>query len=596
MLCLSGKLLDMNSVSSSKTLLIYGSFGVKSVHKIIKDWSQVVVLEVDTFLPDECRHKCAAIETIPPLLPTDEGDAIQDKADQLLDLFLQDLVVVPGELTSRRFRAACLSIDAWRIVVPYLVCLEYAQKVARFGPFDLILVSPGAGVSERAFKQLGQMLGIPVQLLEFDLINPPLMWIIKRKWQRFAEERKRAKVVAPPTLLPKVSEVGSNWCSDSRLEAAVASVDANHQWVRGPLFSEPSEQDLVPLKHEYKQWWKLWWEMFQEKSISTDPLSPYQILEELGKWASEEVYPRHYLLLKQAEVFISKWRPSRVMIGSMRGRVEFLWGLAAQKQGIPVAVYTVDCHIDPKLCFKPDIALCDDTRQWNIALANSKTMRFDVSRVQSHRKPSSGRGRDNSKSKLRKKLLLADSYYAGVVANSSPLLSLWAYQRVIEVAKLMPDYDFYIKFHPVRERPEHRFHFSGLHHLHLWVRDEWIKRMVPSSNVKFLAPELKLSDKLPEIDLLLNIQSYAGLEAFALRLPVIYLQPLNQEGLYPLMKDKGVMQIATSTDRLRELIELNLTDENYIRSQLDLQSNYLDYFYTMDFPNIAEAASSYRCS
>jgi len=582
----------MNSSSSVKTLVIYGSFGVKQVHKIIQDWSQVVVLEVDTFLPDECRHKCAAIETIPPLLPSDEGDAIQDKADQLLDLFLQDLVVFPGEFDSRRFRAACLSIDARRIVVPHLVCLEYARKVARFGPFNRILVSLGAGVSELAFKQLGQVLGIPVQLLDFDRRRPSLMWMIKRKWQRFAEGRKKAKFIAPSMHLPKVSKVGLNWCSDSRLEAVVASVDANHQWVRGPVFSEPSEQELLKRKQEYKQWWKLWWEKFQKEFIITDPLSAYHILEELGLWASEEVYPRHSILLKQAEILIARWQPCRILIGSMRGRVEFLWGLAAQDQKIPVVVYTVDCHIDPKLCFKPDIALCDDTRQLNIALANSKTMRFDVLRVQSHRKLSSVRELDNSLIKLRKTLLLADTYYAGVVAHSSPLLSFWAYRRVIEVAKFLPEYDFYIKFHPVRERPEHRFHFSGLHHLHLWVRDQWIKTMKPSSNVKFLAPEVRLSDNLSEFDLLLNIQSYAGLEAFALRLPVIYLQPLDQEGLYPLMKEQGVMQIATSTDRLRELIELNLNDENHLRSQLDFQAAYLDYFYAEGCPNMVEAALS----
>lgn len=595
MLCLSGKPLDMKSLSSAKTLVIYGSFGVKNIHAIIKDWSQVVVLEVDAFLPEEYRRKCAAIETIPPLLPTDAGEAIQNKADQLLDLFLQDLAVIPGVLTSRRFRAACLSIDAWRIVVPYLVCLEYVQKVAEYGPFDRIMVSPGAGVSELAFKQMAQMLSVPVHILEFDRRSPPLIWMMKRRWQRFIEGRNKAKVATPPLLLPKVSEVGSNWCSDSRLDAAVASGDANHRWVRGPDFGEPSEQELEQRKQDYRQWWRLWWEKFQKEFLITDPLSPYQILEQLGIWASEEVYPRHSILLMQAEELIAKWRPIRVLIGSMRGRVEFLWGLAAQDQGIPVLVYTVDCHIDPKLCFKPDVALCDDTRQWNIALATSNSMGFDVSRVQSHRKPLSDMDRGNTKSRLRKKLLLADSYYAGVVANSSPLLSLWAYQRVIEVANLMPEHDFYIKFHPVRERPEHRYHYSGLHHLHLWVRDEWIKTLKPSSNVKFLAPEVRLSGILPEFDLLLNIQSYAGLEAFALRLPVIYLQPLDQEGLYPLMKERGVMQIATNTDRLRELIEVNLNNENYLRSQLEHQTTYLDYFYADGFPNVAEAGSSVRC-
>jgi hypothetical protein len=582
----------MHSPSSAKTLLIYGSFGVQGAHKAIKHWSQVVVLEVDAFLPPSLREQCAGVVTIPPLLQQDEGDALQQRAEDLLYSFLDDLVSIPSLLTSRRFRAACLSIDAWRIVVPYLVCLEYAKKVVELGPFEKIIVTLGSGVSQKAFIQLAEMLGVPIDVLAMDRQKPPLMWMLKRKFQRFWVLREKKKSKTSGAKLPLVSELHSNWCADARLETAVANDDDLKLWVRAPSFAEPNQSDLLKLQAEYEEWWGLWWQAFLTRNPSSDPMAPFWILQDLGQWACQKIYPRHALLFKQAHVQIGKWSPAKLLIGSMRGRQDFLWGLAAQDHGIPVVVYTVDCHIDARLCFKPDHALCDDTRQWDIAVKTSSELGFQASRVQSHRFPP---GRKHLRARTetgRKQILLADSYYSGVIANSSPSLSLWSYEKVIEAAKKLPEYDFLIKFHPVRERPEPRFHHSGLHHLHLWFRDQWIKQMAPPKNVKVLAPEVNLSEMLPEIDLLLNIQSYAGLEAFALHIPVIYLQPWEQEGLYPNMHARGAMQIAVSADRLCELIHLNLNDQKAICSQIDLQSEYLEYFYSRGYPNIAQAALS----
>ncbi|MCX6855765.1 MAG: hypothetical protein NTV80_12770, partial [Verrucomicrobia bacterium] len=66
----------------------------------------------------------------------------------------------------------------------------------------------------------------------------------------------------------------------------------------------------------------------------------------------------------------------------------------------------------------------------------------------------------------------------------------------------------------------------------------------------------------------------------------------EQEGLYPNMHARGAMQIAVSADRLCELIHLNLNDQKAICSQIDLQSEYLEYFYSRGYPNIAQAALS----
>ncbi|MES2594354.1 MAG: hypothetical protein V4662_03410 [Verrucomicrobiota bacterium] len=577
--------------TAGRTLVIYGSFGAGHLRRAVTDWTQAAVLEVDACVPATERGKCAAIVTVPPLIPAVDADMLQARADHLLDLFLEERVTCPGLLTSRRFRAACLSINALRIVAPHIVCLEYARRLLAQcpGPWKEVIVSPGAGVSLRAAEQLARALKVPLKVMPFDREKPPALWMLKRKWQRASTLRKQKQAAGIPARLPAAAEAGGSWCCDPRLEAAVARTDEKDQWVKGPGFGkvDPAEQDR--LRGDYECWWSAWMQDWQREHATDDPLSDLVIMDDLGQWFSREVYPLHALLLQQAEAEIRKGKPERILIGSMRGRQELLWGIAAQDAGIPVAVYTVDCHIDTRLCFAPDLALCDDRRQWDIATQQTSLRKDQVVKVRSHRKPQAATSACNT-TRARKRIVLADSYYSGVVPSSSPLLSRWAFEQTIEAARQMPEHDFIIKFHPIRERPEKCFHFSGLHHLHLWHRDRFIAGLKPPANVTFMPPETRLSDEMADADLLLNIQSYAALEAFAQGTPVIYVQPIDEEGLYPRMREQGVMQIAQTVDRLVHLIRLNLADAAHVRHQLEVQRRYLEDFYWSEGPSLAQGA------
>lgn len=573
-----------------RTLLILGSFGWRQAERTITGWSHVFVLEVDRHLPEHLGRQCAGVLALPPLLQEHEAAMLQKRADDLLDRFLQDRVAMFGVPTGRRFRAACMSIEAWRIVGPHVVCLEYARRLAGQGPWERIIVAPGAGVSIRAFQQLGQALGVPVQVLGVDRGKPPFWWLLKRRWQRFRTRRRVQKATPHAPRLQPAGQPGGNWCSDPRLETMLAGSSSADRWVRGPGFTEPGTQELLDLRARYLKWWDAWWQDWLREHAQDDPLADDWILEDLGRWFCEERYPRHALLLKQARASLATGRPARVLVGSMRGRQELLWGIAAQDQGIPVGVYTVDCHIDSRLCFKPDLAFCDDMLQWQEALQKGELARSQIVRVRSHRQLPAPCAEPAPVVRARRRFYLADTYYSGIVTGSSPLLSLWAIQRVIEAARLMPEHDFIIKYHPVRERPERAFHLSGLHHHHLWLKDGFMRQLQPPSNVTFLPSEVRLSDELSRTDILLNIQSYAVLEAFVLKIPVIYLQPWDEEGLYPNMNAMGVMKIARDARRLVELIRLTLDDPAFARSQIDAQSRYLDYFYWQNAPHLADAA------
>lgn len=573
----------------ARTLLVHGAFAARGALHAIRDWSRTVALEVDLALPQAQRRQCAAVLTIPPLLPEAEARCLQERAERVLDAFLEDRVQAPGLATDRRFRAACMSIEAWRIVVPHVVCLEYARRALDHGPFDRLVVAPGAGISLPAFEQVARALGVPLEVLPFDREEPPFLWMLKRRWQRFRHRRRSTRAAPPAPRLP--AAVGSDglWCADPRLEAMIATQDTAARWQRGPGFQDPDPSAMAKLAERYGRWWRDWWLHWREAHPQEEALSDFWILERLGDWFSRERYPLHALLLEQARAAVAAGSPRRVLVGSMRGRRELLWGLAAQEQGIPAAVYTVDCHIDPRLVFKPDLALCDDTRQCDLAAESLTADR--IVRVRSHRRPP---GRDvvgPPQPHARPRLLLADTYYSGMVASSSPLLSFWAYERAVEAARALPDCDVFIKFHPVRERPEAVFHLSGLHHLHLWQRETFIRGLRPPANLHLLAPEARLSEALPHADLLLNIQSYAGLEAFALDIPVIYLQPWDEEGLYPRMNALGAMRVATDTPRLIALVRELLGDAGKRREQLERQRAYLDYFYSQGHPACADAAA-----
>jgi hypothetical protein len=573
----------------ARTLLVHGAFATQATRRAIRDWSRTVALEVDLTLPESLRRLCAAVLTVPPLLQEAEAERLQARAEAVLDAFLEDRVRLPGLATERRFRAACMSIEAWRIVVPHVVCLEYARRALAHGPFERIVVAPGAGISLPAFEQLARALGVPLEVLPFDREEPPFFWMLKRRWQRFRHRRQAAKAGAAPARLPASTGSGERWCADARLETLVANEDKAGRWHRGPGFQDPDPAALSALTDRYRAWWQAWWQDWRNAHPQEEALSDLWILEHLGDWFSRERYPLHSLLLEQARIAISKAPPQRVLVGSMRGRRELLWGLAAQDQGIPAAVYTIDCHIDPRLVFKPDLALCDDTRQCEIAA--SRLAPQQVVRVRSHRRPPGREIVGPPRPHTRQRLLLADTYYSGMVASSSPLLSFWAYERLVEAARALPNCDFILKFHPVRERPEAVFHLSGLHHLHLWQRERFIRSLRPPPNLRLLAPEARLSDELPHADLLLNIQSYAGLEAFALDIPVIYLQPWDEEGLYPRMNALGAMRVATDTPHLLTLIRELLGDADRRRAQLERQHAYLDYFYSDGHPSCADAAA-----
>ncbi|MCA1964679.1 MAG: hypothetical protein LDL31_12105, partial [Prosthecobacter sp.] len=502
----------------NRLLVIYGSFGLQKLGKTIPDWSLVDVVEMDSLLPE---HSAASKAIDLPASCHQRAARINTGTRHLLDLFLTDRVPTPPDLElSRDFRAACLSIDAWRILSPYLLNLEIARTLAANARWSQILVSPGAGVSPLAWQQLAEHLSIPITLLPLDSGQPPMLWKLSRKWQAWQVKRAQPAKLASPALppLPVANAQSEQVNADPRLTGLLSG----STWHQLPSLTMPTEETQAQLRSRYLAWWQTWWASLRAEKVHTPPLEDdTRILDALGRYACSQVYPRFAPMLTQARNALSCLSPKALLCGAMRGKKELFYALAARERSISTGLVTLDDALDPKLAAKMDHAFCDDLRHAELAQARGiNPARIKLIRSQRLPRPSLRPSLAITPGK-RARIIMADTFFIGAWLASMPWAGLWAARLVVETARQMPEHDFLIKLHPIRERPEEIFAWTGFHHRHLHQRHQWFRSLRPPPNVTLLAPEHRLSNLLQDANLLLNLESYASYEAFALGLPVI---------------------------------------------------------------------------
>jgi len=572
-----------------KKLIIYGSFGLAALEKNVSDWSSVEAVEVDALLPDRLISLGAQKALSWEVSCHDRASRINARTREVLDVFLREYASVPGLETSREFRAACLSLDAWRIVSPYLLNMEMARELAASPHWTEIIVSPGSGVSVLAWQQLAEHLGIPVTVLPLDRDEPPWFWRLRQKWDRKRFRKKSSGASGtPPRMLS--AESGSQYlCADPRL----TSLLADSEWRLLPALSAPSPDEQKAWVDMYLAWWDDWWRTHRADKASLPALEDdTRILDTLGRHSCEYIYSLHAPMLMEARQRLAGFEPRFLMSGAMRGKKELMYVLAARERGTPNGAVTLDDGVDAQLSFAPNFAFCDDVRQSEMALLQG--MKADqIVMIRSPRMPVL---REHSGQALapgrRARIIMADTFFIGAWVAALPLAGLWAARLVVEAARLMPEHDFFIKLHPIRERPVEKFAWSGFHHIHQWHRELALKQMSLPTNVSILSPEQKLGEILNEADLLLNLESYAGFEAFAAGIPVIHLARTCHvfESLAAL-RCLGCEQWVGEARELAAMIQRNLHVPGHISQQLECQREFLRGFYSIEAPPLALAAS-----
>lgn len=572
-----------------KTLAIYGAFGRHGLEKVVSDWSRAVVYENDARLPKRLREQGAEVISPEVTYPGEVIARLNGRMESLLDAFLEERAAQPGLETGRLFRSACMSMDAMRQVMPYLRVLEEAKPLLTLGPWQEVIVAPGSGVCLPAWEQVARHLGVPMKTLEPDPGQPSAWWMLRRRLQRWRHQKKSAKRQAfrLPEAVP-----GDAWlCADPRVDVILGEEGAAAGWRRAPAFKAPSEEELQCLKADYLAWWKAWRSDWEKAHEGAAPLSDHESLHALGEWAAREVYPTHASALIQAREHLRRLRPQRVLVGSMYGKIELMWLVAAREQGIEVAAYSLDNAMWPKLCFEPDVLFYDDLRQK--VFAEERGMQSSrMTAVKTHRlPPAAPRTCIPGKRPL---VILADTSFHGLNSSPAPMISFWALEMMTETARRLPDWDFAIKLHPVRERPEARFSFDGCHHRHICAREQHFWSLKPPSNIRVTAPEVRFSDLMASADVVLHIYSYAAIEAMAASLPALLLASRNDDPdvFWRVMREGGVLPVAKDAADLADRLSALHQDAALRQRMVTEQQRFLKAFYPAPDLTLAQATQT----
>jgi hypothetical protein len=155
----------------------------------------------------------------------------------------------------------------------------------------------------------------------------------------------------------------------------------------------------------------------------------------------------------------------------------------------------------------------------------------------------------------------------------------------------MPEADFAIKLHPIRERPDPKFYLDGFHHLHLWQAEMHFQSLRPPANARLIPPEARLSELLPTTSVMLHLNSYASLEACSAGVPVICLSPttfLCSVNLR-IMQQHGALKLALNASELANEIRLLLGDRSARSKQIEVQKHFLAHHYPQGAAGLVEA-------
>ena len=572
-----------------KTLIIYGSLGAPDLVHHVGDWSRAVVLEMDAPIPPEMIDRGASVIPSAPLVDHHRGMDIERRVHAIFNELLAERVGRAGLETGREFRAACLNIETYMRLSPYLYNLDIARRLAAEGPWEKIVVSPGSGVSLPAWRQLADFCAAPLVVLSDKAVKLPFWWMLKRRLEKKIAWFRRKSATKPKSL--PVADEHSLWlCGDSKLAGLLAE-DGNH-WAAVPAWKPADEKTLHALRAGYQAWWEDWWNDWLADHPSEDKLSPGWIINQLGRHLCQNVYPLHAIFLRQAREVFKSWSPRLLVISTMLGRPEIMWQVAARERGIPTAAYTLDDPVNPEFAFRSDFVFCDDARQHELALKRGIAP-GRILAIRSHRALVPTEKHQRLKPGQRARIILADTFFSGWNMGHLPSLSFWVYQLVVETARLMPEHDFVIKFHPIRERPTEELSWGGFHYQHHWLRLQQIQALQPPANLSLAAPESLMPRMLNEAHVLLNIGSYAGCEACALNVPVIQLTPLEPNpDVQTIFIPREIAQIVDSQDpaRLAVLIRQNLYDESHVTCQTRLQQEFIKSFYCGRNIGLGEAA------
>lgn len=572
-----------------RTLLVSGSLSAQAVQRLLDspEAAGMTVLEMDRPF-DRGRHpEVGGWLDGSAFLPRAEASAINRAADRLIDTFLsRDPGGVPVP-TGRAFRAACLSSHAWRLAVPCLTNLHLAQRALAAGRFDRLVVAAGCGTHWAAWREFAERRGLPVRFLPVETTAPGLR---RRAWKAWHRWRKPplVRLEAPLDRSRQQAPEQSILCTSERLARLLAADPAALEL---PLLTLPAAApadgaELAAKSAAYRRWWQRWQdEILHRDEELQNTEGAAAILTAIGSQSAQGIYPRQACLYEQARRQLQETRPRLLLCDTQAGTAERMWSLAAQELGIAVAAYVYDQMPNPRFSFQPDFLLSDSGRAAEIARFRG-VPEAAIMPIRSHRQARLPRPQPAGARPL---ILYADSYYAGTNANNHPLTGYRCYQQVVEAARQLPQADFAIKFHPLREKKQEALSFVALDETELANRRAFIRGLRPPANLRLLEPEVSMLDLLPRVSVLLNLNSTAALEGFQMGIPVLFLRaPTADSQSYPHVHEFQAAMTAEDAASLSLALQKLLGDPAGLEDQIRRQRRYLEEFYWPPGPTLPE--------
>lgn len=565
-------------MSSGPSLLVYGSMASGPCRHLLRQAlgrEPFEVLESETLLEPIQRPPAQRWMLASEMMSPAELAEVETRADDLLDIYLDVLssAPVPADLpVHRRFRAAAMGAEARKWIVPHLLHQHLASKILSQGSHQRVVVAPGTGISTKAWAQAALALGMPLQMLPATVRRMSMGRWLRRSLLRWKRKFAPSAQKAPP----RGGQQADVWCASARLSATLQNSATPFAW---RCLSDVIRQSipagaLDSLRQSYQQWSAPLIAEWRESA--RQPFDPRAILADLLSHQAQQVYPQFAWQYQRARKAIKANCPRLMLCDTQEGSAELAWALAAQDCGVPVAAWTYDHVVNPRFSFLPDHLLCDSTRQHQLALRRGvPTQRIHA--VASHRRPAAPT--QASGSRIGRSIVFADTYFAGTSTVVLPQHSYQHYRLVVETARRMPQLNFQIKFHPLRDRREASRHHCGMDEAELRQRTDHIHSLHPPPNLRLIAPEISMRNLLEDCAVLLNSNSTVALEAFALGIPVVFLQPVAVNRGYAGMNEQQTYLEALDSNSLQHRINELMPAGDFRQAQIERQRRYLEQSY-----------------
>lgn len=574
----------------SLTLFITGALAPKAMKRqLAGEKGGLVMLEYDTLLDHSSVPQATAWLKPADFISYEEIEVVRGDVARLMSHFLKhrpELGDRPGDSVMRK---AALVGGFQDFCFTRIVNSRVRDCLWRRFKFDRIVITAGSGVNFGFWKEVARENHLETVVLEPEWRGRTLARRIERwRCKRISKNKAKSVSVAARAARPARDDEGLPLavCVTRRMRHLLMLEEKLPDFrIINASLEELGETDSAVLASEtarFADWWKSW-----EREVLQPGCKPgaepflgtfRQVFEEMGAHYTTQVYPRWMAMKARARAWLQERCPALIIADTQINEEEVIWCLAAADLGIPVAGYTYDCLADPMITYCPDFLLLDGARGLSRVL-KAGYPRERIIDVRCHRVPAEPRRTEaetEASFKSRRPMaLLADS----MSLMNDPQEGLRLYRLLIEAARRLPDYDFKVKFHPLRVPKSEQRSFLGMDEMEVRIKTDFIRSLRPPRNFALIPPEADMQDCLRQAAVLLNTISLTGQEAFHFGIPVVFLSHHAPESItFPNMQDwMQTLQADTVEDlvgALRRLADSREFRQAHIRQQHRYQDDY----------------------